>query len=145
MVRHNETPRRTKAAPKKFNQVFDHANRRVRGLWVRNGVYYSQVRAGKWRGRVALEHAQSVPEATTAAQVLKSVENDQVKAVFERLQCRGHGFLWFDGLMKIRSAGIHAPLGQSRFNLLFGQYPEQWPGFLSLLEGRHFLDDDAGD
>ena len=71
-MRRNETQRRKKAAPNKFNKVFDNANRRVRGLWVRNGIYYSQVRAGKWRGRVALEHAQSVPEATTAAQVLKS-------------------------------------------------------------------------
>jgi hypothetical protein len=47
------------------------ANTRLRQ---RNGVHDAQVRWGVGRGRVAreIEHAASVPEATTAAQVLKS-------------------------------------------------------------------------
>jgi hypothetical protein len=61
-----------KSIPNAFNKVFDGRNRRVRGLWERNGVYYAQVRAQRWRGRVALEHAKTVAQAGEEWQALKT-------------------------------------------------------------------------
>jgi hypothetical protein len=59
-------------APNRFNKVFDGRNRRVRGLWERNGVYYAQVQVQSWVGRVPLEHSGTVASATDALQDLKS-------------------------------------------------------------------------
>jgi hypothetical protein len=58
-------------APNRFNKVFDGRNRRVRGLWERNGVYYAQVQVQSWVGRVPLEHSGTVASATDALQDLK--------------------------------------------------------------------------
>jgi integrase len=69
VVKRNQTQ---KSIPNAFNKVFDGRNRRVRGLWERNGVYYAQVRAQRWRGRVALEHAKTVAQAGEEWQALKT-------------------------------------------------------------------------
>jgi integrase len=64
-----------KSPPRKqkntFARVYDRDGRRVRGLWVRNGVYYAQVRVGRHKTRVRLEHADTVPQAVTELQALK--------------------------------------------------------------------------
>jgi integrase len=66
-MKRKETQR---SVPNQFNKVFDGRNRRVRGLWERNRVYYAQVRVQSWRGRVFLEHANTVAEAVAAMQAL---------------------------------------------------------------------------
>jgi hypothetical protein len=68
-VKRNETQ---KSIPNAFNKVFGVRNRRVRGLWERNGVYYTHVRAKHWRGRVALEHSKTVAQAGEEWQALKT-------------------------------------------------------------------------
>src|SRR6266436_2513072 len=56
-----------------FQKVFDSRNRRVRGLWVRNGTYYAQMRTlpGQPATKVPLHRAQTVPRAITEMQALK--------------------------------------------------------------------------
>ena len=52
-----------------YEKVYDRKRNRVRGLWLREGVYYAQF--GQPVGRARLTGAQTVPEAETARQVLK--------------------------------------------------------------------------
>lgn len=55
-----------------FNRVFDDAGRRVRGLWIRNGTYYAQVRFSKLQtARLPLHDAKTLPQAVSARQALK--------------------------------------------------------------------------
>ena len=67
-MKRKETQR---SVPNQFNKVFDGRNRRVRGLWERNRVYYAQVRVQSRRGRVVLEHANTIAEAVAAMQALR--------------------------------------------------------------------------
>ena len=55
-----------------FNPVFDRDGRRVRGLWIRNGVYPSQLRLPGQVKQVPLHDATSVPRSVREQQVLKS-------------------------------------------------------------------------
>ncbi len=55
-----------------WNQVLDSRNRRVRGLWERNGQYYAQIRVPTWVGRVHLEGATNLTEAQAKWQELKT-------------------------------------------------------------------------
>jgi hypothetical protein len=52
-------------------RVYDRDGKRVRGLWLRNGIYYAQVRVGSHKARVRFEHASTVPQAVTELQALK--------------------------------------------------------------------------
>jgi len=56
-----------------FQKVFDSRNRRVRGLWQRNGAYYAQIRTvpGQPATKVHLHKATTVPQALTEMQALK--------------------------------------------------------------------------
>ncbi len=55
-----------------FNRVFDEDTRRVRGLWIRNGVYYAQVRFSPTQtGKLPLHDAKTLPQAISARQALK--------------------------------------------------------------------------
>jgi hypothetical protein len=62
-------PPRKKA--NRFNRVFDRGGERVRGLWERNGLYYTQIRISGRKVRLRLEHAETVPQAMEAMQALK--------------------------------------------------------------------------
>jgi hypothetical protein len=55
-------------------KVFDRRERRVRGLWLRNGIYYAQIRLddSDIATRVPLHGAQTVPQALTAMQEVKA-------------------------------------------------------------------------
>ena len=43
----------------------------MRGLWGRNGLYYTQIRVNSRKGRLRLEHAETLPQAIEAMQALK--------------------------------------------------------------------------
>jgi integrase len=62
-------PPRKKA--NRYNRVFDRGGERVRGLWERNGLYYTQIRISGRKVRLRLEHAETVPQAMEAMQALK--------------------------------------------------------------------------
>jgi hypothetical protein len=62
-------PPRKKA--NRYNRVFDRGSERVRGLWERNGLYYTQIRVSGREVRLRLEHAETVPQAMEALQALK--------------------------------------------------------------------------
>jgi integrase len=64
--------------PNTFCKVFDSRNRRVRGLWIRNGTYYAQMRTDGQPNatRVKLHDAETVPQAIEAMQVLKRRRRD---------------------------------------------------------------------
>ncbi len=58
-----------------FKMVFDSRNRRVRGLWIRGGIYYAQLRVDGKPTRVRLQDAdkhdpKTVPQALVAMQEL---------------------------------------------------------------------------
>src|SRR5882757_9727368 len=61
-----------------FQKVFDNRNRRMRGLWRRNGAYYAQIRLtrGQPATRILLHNASTVPQALTAMQALKKLRTD---------------------------------------------------------------------
>jgi integrase len=62
----------------KFHKVFDSRNRRVRGLWIRNGNYYAQlvtVDGSNRATKVKLQGAQTVPQAIAAMQEKKSARS----------------------------------------------------------------------
>src|SRR5436190_6823384 len=56
-----------------FEKVFDARHRRIRGLWIRNGIYYAQLRLdGTNRAsRVPIQGAETVPQAIAGMQGLK--------------------------------------------------------------------------
>src|SRR6267142_6977904 len=58
----------------KWQKVFDNRRRRIRGLWLRNGVYYAQLRLDDERvaRRVPLHKAETIAQATAAMQGLKT-------------------------------------------------------------------------
>jgi hypothetical protein len=55
-----------------FNKVFDGRGHRVRGLWMRNGTYYAQVRTDDWVSPMPLHGTKTVPHALAERQALKS-------------------------------------------------------------------------
>jgi integrase len=57
-----------------FQRVYDNRNRRVRGLWQRNGTFYAQMRVPGHQSpvKLPLQDAPTVPQAVTAMQVLKA-------------------------------------------------------------------------
>jgi integrase len=61
-----------------FQKVFDSRNRRVRGLWVRNGTYYAQLclTPGGATTKVPLHQATTVSQAITGMQALRKKRND---------------------------------------------------------------------
>jgi hypothetical protein len=66
----------SKNAPKQkkeYQKVEDEKGNRVRGLWLRNGVFYAQMDASgqKQQYKYSLQEAKTVPQAQTALQVLK--------------------------------------------------------------------------
>jgi integrase len=73
-MKRNATPCNTRkqAKPNVFNPVDDRAGRRMRGLWIRNGTFYSQFRIKGHVEQVPLHGAATVAEAETARQVLKA-------------------------------------------------------------------------
>lgn len=56
---------------RKYHQVLNRRNERVRGLWERKGNFYAQVKVRGWTGQVRL-HDNTVPEAMAERQVLKT-------------------------------------------------------------------------
>jgi len=58
--------------PNIFNPVFDKNRKRVRGIWIRNGVYYAQVRIGDQVKQVPLHDATTISQAVRERQALKS-------------------------------------------------------------------------
>lgn len=74
-----ETNGARKATRSDFKKVFDSRNRRVRGLWQRNGIFYAQLSlpGGKGAARIRLQDTdqhdpQTVPQAVAAMQELLS-------------------------------------------------------------------------
>jgi integrase len=59
-----------------FQKVFDEKNRRVRGLWLRDGIFYAQMNPSglKQQYKYRLQDAKTVPQAMTAAQALKAAQ-----------------------------------------------------------------------
>jgi hypothetical protein len=65
----SKPPRKHKGA---FNQVFDEDGKCVRGLWIRNGVYYAQVRFSPTQTkRLHLQDAKTIPQVIAARQELR--------------------------------------------------------------------------
>ena len=62
----------------RFQKVFDNRNRRMRGLWQRNGAFYAQIRLtrGPPATRILLHNTSTVPQALTAMQALKKSRRD---------------------------------------------------------------------
>ena len=62
----------------RFQKVFDNRNRRMRGLWQRNGAFYAQIRLtrGQPATRILLHNTSTVPQALTAMQALKKSRRD---------------------------------------------------------------------
>jgi integrase len=60
-----------------FQQVFDAKEQRVRGLWIRNGVYHAQLDAtdGK-QYKYPMHGAKTVPQAVTGRQALKKIQTE---------------------------------------------------------------------
>src|ERR1039458_5249585 len=55
-----------------FNEGFDEDGKRVRGLWIQNGVYYAQVRFSPTQtNRLHLQAAKTIPQAIAARQELR--------------------------------------------------------------------------
>jgi hypothetical protein len=86
-ARRDETQRGKRARKNAWNQAHDARGNRVRGLWARNGRYYAQVRVHNWVGRVPLEHAETLPQALTAWQELKSKFRADKFALGDNLAC----------------------------------------------------------
>src|SRR3982074_1636285 len=95
----------------RWQKVFDNRRRRIRGLWLRNGVYYAQLRLDgeQFAKRVPLHKAETIAQATVAMQGLKAK--------------RGDGTLQ---IAKIRGAPSLKKAGQSYLNNLkaFGNKSE---------------------
>ncbi len=58
--------------PNVFNPVYDKNRKRVRGIWIRNGVYYAQVRIAEQVKQVPLHDATTIAQAVRERQALKS-------------------------------------------------------------------------
>jgi integrase len=58
--------------PNVFNPVFNKNRKRVRGLWIRNGVFYAQVRIADQVKQVPLHDATTIAQAIRERQALKS-------------------------------------------------------------------------
>jgi integrase len=67
----NELQSNTKSESRVFEQVFDRQHRRVRGLWQRDGTLYAQVQVLGQPRRIALQGAETIPDAVRARQELK--------------------------------------------------------------------------
>lgn len=85
----------------RFQKVFDSRNRRVRGLWKRNGIYYAQlvtVDGSNKATKIPLHGAQTVPQAIDAMQEKKSARTkreliiEKVRGVLT-LKEAGQGYL----------------------------------------------------
>ena len=74
----SKPPRKRKGT---FNQVFDEDGKRVRGLWLRNGVYYAQVRFSPTQtNRMHLQDAKTIPQAIAARQELRrKIDRGEIK------------------------------------------------------------------
>ena len=74
----SKPPRKRKGT---FNQVFDEDGKRVRGLWLRNGVYYAQVRFSPTQtNRLHLQDAKTIPQAIAARQELRrKIDRGEIK------------------------------------------------------------------
>ena len=74
----SKPPRKRKGA---FNQVFDEDGKRVRGLWIRNGAYYAQVRFSPTQtNRLHLQAAKTIPQAIAARQELRrKIDRGEIK------------------------------------------------------------------
>jgi hypothetical protein len=65
----SKLPRKRKGI---FNQGFDEDGKHVRGLWIRNGVYYAQVRFSPTQtNRLHLQAAKTIPQTIAARQELR--------------------------------------------------------------------------
>ena len=64
--------RRKNTQKHRWYPVFDGRKQKIRGLWVRNGVYAAQVRVHDWTGRVPLQGSATIPQAFEAMQELKA-------------------------------------------------------------------------
>jgi hypothetical protein len=71
-VKGNEMQSNVKSDNRTFEKVFDRQRRRVRGLWLREGTYYAQMRVNGRAKRIALQAADSIATALTARQELKN-------------------------------------------------------------------------
>jgi hypothetical protein len=76
--------------PREWEKVNGDRRRRVRSFWKRKGAYYAQLNAsGKSQQyKYRLDHAQTVPQAITAMQVLKArqQEGTLLPPAFEKKQ-----------------------------------------------------------
>lgn len=69
-------PPRKKA--NRFNRVFGRGGERVRGLWERNGLFYTQIRISGRKVRLRIEHAETVPQAVEGMQALKKQRREGI-------------------------------------------------------------------
>ncbi len=69
-------PPRKKA--NRYNRVFDRGGERVRGLWERNGLFYTQIRISGRKVRLRIEHAETVPQAIEGMQALKKQRREGI-------------------------------------------------------------------
>ena len=74
----SKPPRKRKGT---FNQVFDEDGKRVRGLWIRNGVYYAQIGFSPTQtNRLHLQDVQTIPQAIAARQELRrKIDRGEIK------------------------------------------------------------------
>jgi integrase len=74
---------RAKTRKNTYNRVFDDRDRRVRGLWIRNGVYYAQMRLADRSTpvKVKIQDAKTVPQAIDGLQELKKQKRAGVIAI----------------------------------------------------------------
>ena len=73
-MKRNATPCNVpaKAKPRIYNKVFDRSHRRIRGLWYRDGKFYSQARINGDVKQIELHEANTIAQAVEAMQVLKN-------------------------------------------------------------------------
>ncbi len=75
-----------------YRMAFDARGRRVRGLWLRNGGYYAQLRlGGDSATKMHLHGAATVPQAIEAMQALKKQRRDGVLGGKRRSPTAGFG------------------------------------------------------
>jgi hypothetical protein len=73
-MQRNATQSKDSVVPKPnvFNPVFNRNRKRVRGIWIRNGVFYVQVRIADQVKQVLLHDASTIAQAIRERQALKS-------------------------------------------------------------------------
>src|SRR5689334_21090657 len=82
---------------------------------------------------------------TVEVALFLAVEDYQIESIFKGLQRSGDSFVRVHNLMKLASAGIHAPFAQAFFDLSLGENANQPAFFLAILKGLNLLEHDPSD